>query len=143
MPYSYRDDISISDAVFEAREQTLEALMKTAADAAMNVMIDDLDDIRPEIRRTFELGPEEVDLLLHELLEELIYYKDAEQLLLRVQKVRISKDGENYSLKAEAAGEKIDPDRHKLAADVKAVTLHRFEVKETEEGWRAFVILDI
>jgi SHS2 domain-containing protein len=33
--------------------------------------------------------------------------------------------------------------RHRLRMDVKAVTLHRFALKETDQGWEAFVILDI
>jgi SHS2 domain-containing protein len=30
-----------------------------------------------------------------------------------------------------------------MTVDVKAVTLHRFLVEETEEGWRSVVVLDI
>ncbi len=33
--------------------------------------------------------------------------------------------------------------KHDLIVDVKAVTLHRFEVKQTETGWKASIILDI
>ena len=33
--------------------------------------------------------------------------------------------------------------RHEEVVDVKAVTMHMFEIKQTEKGWRAQVILDI
>jgi len=95
------------------------------------------------VSRSINLGPEAADMLLYGLLQELVYYKDAEQLLLRVKEVQLTASADGYSLTAKTRGEKLDPDRHALAADVKAVTLHRFSVTETDKGWRAFVILDI
>jgi SHS2 domain-containing protein len=40
-------------------------------------------------------------------------------------------------------GTGMDPERHHQRADVKAVTLHRFQLEKTERGWEALVILDI
>lgn len=143
MPYRYLEDVALADAPFEAWASTLEELMVAAAEATINVMIEDLDTLRPVVRRTINLGPEAVDMLLYGLLQELVYFKDAEQLLLRIEKIRVTSGPAGYSLKAEACGEKLDPGRHPLASDVKAVTLHRFSVTETDSGWHAFVILDI
>jgi SHS2 domain-containing protein len=84
-----------------------------------------------------------VDMLLFDLLQELIYYKDAEQLLLRVATIGIDKQDRLYRLRATARGERLDADRHEQRVDVKAVTLHRFKVETTDEGWRSLVILDI
>ena len=44
------------------------------------------------------------------------------------------------ALHATAIGEQLDPQRHQMRVDVKAVTLHRFRVEQTEQGWEAFVI---
>ena len=41
------------------------------------------------------------------------------------------------------AGEVMDPERHDLVVDVKAVTLHEFRVARDKREWNAFVILDI
>jgi SHS2 domain-containing protein len=46
-------------------------------------------------------------------------------------------------LNAIALGEKLDPDRHPTRADVKAVTLHRFQLVRTDYGWETQIILDI
>jgi SHS2 domain-containing protein len=143
MSYRYLEDIALADAAFEAWTSTLEELMVAAADATINVMVEDLGTIRPLVRRTINLGPEAVDMLLYGLLQELVYFKDAEQLLLRVEKVGITSGPDGYCLRAEVHGEKLDPNRHSLASDVKAVTLHRFSVTKTDSGWHAFVILDI
>jgi SHS2 domain-containing protein len=50
---------------------------------------------------------------------------------------------ETPGISAEAYGEEIDPQRHGLLADVKAVSLHNFVVEKAPEGWRATVILDV
>ena len=143
MPYRYLEDIATADVAFEALGGTLEEALVAAADATMNVMVQDLDTIADQERRHVQVEAEAPDMLLFELLQELIYYKDAEQLLLRVPEVRICLEADGIRLSAEAYGERLDPERHELIVDVKAVTLHRFQVEQIPEGWRAFVILDI
>ncbi|MBI5576665.1 MAG: archease [Deltaproteobacteria bacterium] len=142
-PYRYLENIAIADVAFEAWGATPEETFVSAGDATMNVMVDALETIAPLEVRRIALSSGALDLLLFELLQELIYYKDAEQLLLRLHSLRIEDMGGSYRLLAEARGEKIDRDRHPLNVDVKAVTLHRFAVERTATGWRASVILDI
>lgn len=48
-----------------------------------------------------------------------------------------------YTLKGELYGEVLDPNKHKLHVDIKAITLHRFKVVQGEKGWEATVVLDI
>jgi SHS2 domain-containing protein len=81
--------------------------------------------------------------LLLQFLQELVYYKDAERLLLRVQEVGIRREGTGFVLRARAGGEPINPDTHALGADVKGVTLYRLQVVRTANGWDATVILDV
>jgi SHS2 domain-containing protein len=143
MPYRYLPEIAIADIAFEATGGSLEELFTVSGEALMNVMVDDLSTIEPKEEMSITLTHREIDLLLFDFLEEFIFLKDARQLLLRVRTISISKEGEAYTLFATLYGEKLDPERHPLRADVKAVTLHRFTVKETEQGWRATVVLDI
>ena len=78
------------------------------------------------------------------LLNELIFWKDAECLLLRIRDVSVEKSDSAYQLEAVAEGETLDPQRHLQRADVKAVTLHQFRLGEKPDGsWEAFVILDV
>jgi SHS2 domain-containing protein len=143
MPYRYLPDIAIADVAFEAWADTLEGLFLAAADATMNVMVADLATIVEHETRALAVADDEADMLLFQLLQELIFYKDAERLLLRVQKIEIRQDESGYALQAEARGEEIDPSRHDLVVDVKAVTLHRFCLAQTARGWEATVILDV
>jgi SHS2 domain-containing protein len=143
MPYRYLPDIAIADVAFEAWADTLEELFLAAADATMNVMVGDLKTIAITQTRAVQAEEAEPDMLLFQLLQELIFYKDAEKLLLRVKVLEIRRLEDRYALTAEICGEELDPSRHDLVVDVKAVTLHRFCVEQTTEGWRATVILDI
>ena len=143
MSYHYLEDIGTADIAFEATGRDLAELFTDAADATMNVMIDNLHAIEPRETRHIELSSDEIDMLLFDFLQELIYFKDAERLLLRVRETRIEERDGNYSLKAETVGEPLDAARHHQRADVKAVTLHGFSVQKEDDGWKARVLLDI
>ena len=143
MAYHYLEDIGTADIAFEATGRDLAELFRDAADATMNVMIDNLDSIQPRDAREIELSNDQIDMLLFDFLQELIYFKDAEQLLLRARAAQIDQRDGTYFLKAKAAGERLDPQRHHQRADVKAVTLHGFSVKNVDGDWIARVLLDI
>lgn len=143
MSYEFLEDIAIADIAFRAWGQDLEGVFLAAGDAVTNTMIDNLEAIAPQETRTFTLDNDELDLLLFNFLQEFVYYKDCEQLLLRPQQVQIEQKDTVYHLTATAQGERLDPERHQQRVDVKAVTLHRFKLEQTAEGWTALVILDI
>src|SRR5207244_5674184 len=103
MPYHYLEEIGTADIAFEATGRDLPELFMAAADATMNVMIDNLDAIEPRETRHIQLSNDKLDMLLFDFLQELIYFQDAEQLLLRVRDGRIGKRDEKYFLTATAA----------------------------------------
>lgn len=143
MPYVFRDDLATADVAFEAWGETREEMFISACEATMNVMVSDLDSIEDVERRVLRVKNDALDMLLFDLLQEIIFYKDAEQLLLRVSHVDLAGDNGGISLAARAFGETLDPGKHDLVVDVKAVTLHRYKVEETARGWEATVILDV
>jgi SHS2 domain-containing protein len=143
MPFHYVEEIGIADIAFEATGRDLPELFAAAADATMNVMIDNLDAIEPRETREIELSNDKIDMLLFDFLQELIYFKDAERLLLRVRDAQIGEKDAKYFLKTKAAGERLDAARHQQRADVNAVTLHDFRVEKIDGGWKATAILDI
>ena len=143
MPFHYLEEIGTADIAFEATGRDLPELFTAAADATMNVMIDNLDAIEPCETGRIELSNDNLEMLLFDFLQELIYFKDARRLLLRPRKTQIDQNGQEYFLKATVAGEQLDATRHQQRADVKAVTLHGFSVGKREGGWKAKVLLDI
>src|ERR671930_1603485 len=143
MPYHYLEEVDTADTAFEATGRDLPELFAAAADATMNVMIDNLDAIESRETRQIELSNDNIEMLLFDFLQELIYFKDAKRLLLRVRETQIDQKDEAYFLKANVAGERLDDARHHQRADVKAVTLHGFSVMKHDGGWKAKVLLDI
>jgi SHS2 domain-containing protein len=143
VPYRFLEDVSIADVAFEAWGDTVEEMFVASAEATLNVMVADLKTVARQTRRSIRVEADALDLLLFNFLQELIYYKDAERLLLLAERVQVDTGCAPLSASADLVGEALDAARHDLLVDVKAVTLHRFRVAETERGWEAFVILDI
>lgn len=143
MSYIFLEDMATADIAFEASGKTLEELFIQAALATTNVMVRDLKQIEGKERREILIEDDEIDMLLFNFLQEIIFYKDAEQLIFSRYDIKIRKEGPHFNLKAEFYGERLDMNKHDLIVDVKAVTLHKFEVKKTDAGWEATVILDI
>jgi SHS2 domain-containing protein len=143
MAYKYLEETGTADIAFEATGRDLPELFSEAADATTNVMIDNIEAIQPRQTRQIDLSNDKLDMLLFDLLQELIFLKDAERLLLRIREVQIDDRAELYLVKATAEGETLDVERHHQRADVKAVTLHDFSVERMEGGWKARVLLDI
>ncbi len=143
MGYRYLEDVAIADAAFEATGESLEELFRFSVDAALGVMVASPESIAPRLRISFTAEEDTLDLLLLQILQEIVYYKDAERLFLRCAGARIEQSVGRWKLSAELAGERIDPNRHELLADVKAVTLHLLAVERAASGWTARAVLDI
>lgn len=143
MPYQYLDDVATADIAFEAYGQSKEEMFIAASDALMNVMVEDLGTITERLWREVSVEAETLEMLLFQFLQEFIFYKDAEQLLLRAARMRFKEQKGMWMVTARAYGEMLDPRKHPLNVDVKAVTMHQFSVSESQGQWKARVVLDI
>lgn len=140
--YTFLEDTAIADLAFEATGDTPAELFQAAGLALFEGMADTYR-IRPRVRKEIRLRHAQLDQLMYDWLSELIFLKDAERLLFREFKVELTQN-EEWDLTATVRGEPIDPRRHRLRADAKAVTYHQFEVAQTETGtWKARVVVDI
>ena len=146
MPYRYLDDLTVADVAFEARGSSLEELFTAAWEATLQVMIENPNSLGKVESRNIALVESSLDLLLHNFLQELIYYKDADGLLLRIEDCRIRwVEGRSKfaRLDARGRGQTIDAKIHRLGTDVKAVTFYRFDLARENREWRATVVLDV
>jgi SHS2 domain-containing protein len=141
--FRYLEDIALADVAFEATGGSPGELFAEAWSAALGVMVDDPRSLAADCERRVSLTESALDLLLFDFLGRLLYYKDAERLLLRAARVDVARAAGGWSVEALLAGEEIDPLRRSLGVDVKAVTLHRLSVQEAPGGWRAVVVLDV
>lgn len=143
MPFRFHDENSTADVAFEAWGTTQEELFISCAAALLRTMAMDPELIVRRHELIIRLEDTELDLLLYSFLQELIFYKDARRLLLHADRVRIEQREGGFALESVVCGEHIDAARHRLLVDVKAVTLHRFNVGYEDNAWRADVVLDV
>jgi len=139
--FRFLEDVAIADAAFVAEGETLEDLFATCALATFEVMAD-TKRVEPKEETEIKLQHDELDGLLFDWLAELIYLKDAKEMFFGKFDLKIEKKNK-YILRGQVSGEKIDYKKHRVKVDVKAVTLHLFEVKKVRNRWQARIVLDI
>jgi len=93
------------------------------------------DGSGPHLTHEVEVEADEPDLLLVEWLSELVYLAETEQFVPeRIASLELG-DGR---LRATVEGHRGEPSQL-----VKAITLHRLELRQLDDGWRARVVLDV
>jgi len=133
-------DITTADVCFVAFGKTLNELFANAALAMFETMID-TTQLKQKEKRVLEVKGEDLKSLLFDWLNELLFHFGSENLVFSKFDVKIDK--KKFKLKAICWGERIDPQRHEIKAEVKATTYHKMKINKTKEGWKAQVILDI
>jgi SHS2 domain-containing protein len=128
-----------ADVGLRARAASLEDLLAEAARALFSLIVANLDEVQPRQTIPLALPAAPPDELLHDWLAELLYTFEVRRVVLAQFDVTIGPDG----LKAAARGEPIDPQRHQLDMEVKAITWHGLKVVREGDGWLAEVIVDI
>lgn len=139
--YRFLEGIVTADLAFEATGKDLSALFTNAALAVLESQAK-LETIAAKVAKKVVLENGDAGQLLFDFLNEIIYLKDAEQLIFKTVKAVVTKNGA-YKLVADLKGEKIDQKKHKLGSDLKAVTMHQFKVEESKSGWKCQVVIDI
>lgn len=143
MPYKYLEKTATADIAFNAWGSSPEEMFKACSDALLNVMVDNPHEIRNLEHKTIKESNDSLEMLLFDVLQELIYFKDSLQLLLYFDSVDIVKNGKSFTFLGDAWGEQINYSKHQLALDVKAVTFHQFRVDNNGGVWNAHIVLDI
>lgn len=128
-----------ADLGLRVRAPDLNALFADAGRGLFSMVVENLDEIRPLETKSITIAGGDVEYLLFDWLNELLYLCDVERLALSRFEAEVTRDGVSGTV----SGERIDPARHRLAHEVKAITYHHLKVERTPEGWEAEVIVDI
>ena len=131
-----------ADLGVEAKGKSLEEAFKEGAKGLYNIMVD-IDKVDKKEKIEFEIEGEDLEELLYNFLNELLFYTDVENLVFSDFDIKIEKDNNGYRLKCIAYGEKINKEKHNIKEEVKAVTYHMMEVKQEEDGWKIRYIVDL
>jgi SHS2 domain-containing protein len=128
-----------ADLGLRARAADLDTLFVEAARALFSAIVDDLGAIRPERKIEVRLQGDEREFLLFDWLNELLYQCETQHLVFGRFEVHVGDGG----LTGSAWGEPLDPARHGVGHEVKAITYHALKIEQTNDGWLAEVIIDI
>ncbi len=128
-----------ADLGLRAKTADLNTLFSEMATALFAAIVEDVGTTQPTQQIEVAIEGNELDYLLFDWLRELLYRFDAEHMLFGRFEVQVSETG----LKASVWGEPLDPKRHVLSHEVKAITYHELRVERDNDGWIAEVIVDI
>ena len=139
--YKFLEDVAIADIAYEAYGKNLNELFENAAFAIFELSAN-LDTVYAKKKIEFELENEKIENLLYDFLSEILFLKDSKYMVFKNVKVSI-KQNKKLHLKAILKGDTINPQKQKLENDIKAVTMHMFEIKKEKYGYKATVVVDI
>jgi SHS2 domain-containing protein len=128
-----------ADVGIRARAGNLEELFADAARGLFSVMVENLAVVRTVEEVALHVSGDDVEALFHDWLAELLYTFCVRRLVLADFDVRF----DTSELTATARGEPIDPSRHQLDVEVKAITWCGLKVERHPDGWLAEVVVDI
>jgi SHS2 domain-containing protein len=128
-----------ADLGLRVRAADLNTLFAEAAAALFSVLVEDLGTIQPVQILGLQLAGEDREFLLFDWLRELLYRFDTQHLVLSKFEVQVQPTG----LEATVWGEPLDPARHALSHEVKAITYHGLRVEAAPDCLLAEVIVDI
>lgn len=136
------DNVTRADVAFRAYGGTITELFQSAALALMSIMLVNPEGIAFSTKRSIALDNLDRELLLFEFLNEFIFFKDSELLLLKPESVEIEEVDGGYRLQCDARGEHIDR-KHVFNVDIKAITMHELSIAREGDQWCATVVLDV
>lgn len=128
-----------ADIGLRAWGKTKEELFENAAIGMVSLAVE-IEDVEPRIAYPVAASGTDQDSLLVNWLGEVLYYLDAQHVVLRrfhVEQITAQ------NIVGQAWGEPRDPARHRSKLIIKGVTYHQLRIAEQPEGWCAEVFLDI
>ena len=130
-----------ADILFQAEAPNLNELFEQCGLAVEESQIE-LSNVEPTKKVTITGENKNLEHLLFDFLDDLLFYKDSERLIFSKFECQVEEKEGKFFLTCDAFGEEL-AEKHEQKVDVKAITMHMFEVKEVEGGWKAQVLIDI
>ncbi|MEK6840241.1 MAG: archease [Nanoarchaeota archaeon] len=140
--FRFLPDIAIADVAFEAQGNNIDELFEAAAQAVFETMVD-TSTVEENIERKIALTSDTLERLLYDFLSEIVFLKDTDSMVFRTVTVHIEEKKKTFSLTATLIGDAIHPESQTLGNDVKAITMHMFEITQDKKGYKTRVVIDI
>lgn len=139
----YKQIEHTADIAMELEGTSMEDLIRTAAAAWREVVLDRTPgNSREKKYLSFETSsPEE---LLVDSIGELNYLLiTGHWVFSRFEHIRLDHADEQWKLSAEISGEPLDPGKHVIEIEIKAVTFHQLDIKNRNGRYQTILVFDI
>ncbi len=140
--FRFLEEIALADIGFEAEGGSIEEVFRGATQALLESMATP-STVAEEWERTIEQSDVDPSALLFDWLSEVVYWKDAAGVVYREAPLTLTHVHDAWLLRARLIGAPVDQKTQELHADVKGVTKHLYELKQTAGRWKARVVLDV
>lgn len=133
-----------ADVGIRIQAETLEGALADAGRAFSALVVENPEDVRPLEEVQIDVpqsapAPDSLDYLLFDWLSALLHEFESTGKVSSEFDVRVTPE----RIVALCRGEKLDTDRHRLGHEVKAITYHQLEFRQTDRGYSGQVIVDL
>jgi SHS2 domain-containing protein len=128
----------IADGKFQAYGNTLEKAFENSAYAMLSLMTK--DKIKKKIKKKIKIKGKNIEQLLYNFLEELLYLIDSQNFILsKIKKIKINQ--EKIELTCEITGDNIK--NYEVYGNVKAITYNSMFIKKQKNKFIIQVVVDM
>ena len=139
---SYRFLDHATDAIIEVTAKNLKEAFATAAEAEINLTLDQ-DKVEEKEEREFSAQGKDLHYLLFSWLEEIPFVLITEGFAIRRLEFDIKEESQGYKISAKAFGETLDVKRHNFKVEIKAPTFYDMEIRQDDKGVYMRFLLDL
>jgi len=126
-----------ADIKFQSFGSSMEEAFENAGLAMFKAMY--MGKTKPEIKKKIKVRGKDLESLLYNFLEELLFLFDSEGFFLSSVKIKIDK--KKLELEGEVTGDNAS--NYKIGLDVKAVTYSQMFVRKEKNKYICQVVLDV
>ena len=138
---SYRFLDHATDAIIEITAKNLKEAFLVAADAEINLMIDQ-HTVKETDQREFSANGKDLDYLLFSWLEEIPFVLITQGFAIKRVEIDIQKN-KDFKINAKAFGEQLDVKKHNFKVEIKAPTFHDMVIRQGNTGVYMKFLLDL
>ena len=138
---SYRFLDHATDAIIEITAKNLKEAFLVAADAEINLMIDQ-HTVKETDQKEFSANGKDLHYLLFSWLEEIPFVLITQGFAIKRVEIDIQKN-KDFKINAKAFGEQLDIKKHNFKVEIKAPTFHDMVIRQDSTGVYMKFLLDL
>lgn len=132
----------MTDVIVEAYGNTLEDAFANSARGLVNTMFE-LSEVSPDMEFAIYAEGHDLKSLLYNWLEKVMLIMLIDNILISDSTIIISGCNGMYSINAVAKGEHTDLEKHHYKIEIKAITYHEMEIKQSCKNVTIRFLLDL